>query len=299
MSGFSGNDAYIFAKYTAAAGALSVVKRVGNSSNLFGSIRILADGSGNVFLYGTVNAGSAIDMDPGAGTATVGNVNEDRGVVAKYDSSLNIVFANQLRETSNSGAWVDAMAINQTTGEYYLYGNCGGSAGAICDFDMTSGGSSLVTMTGDGSYLAKFASTGAYSSMLSQINTGGASNPNVGDMFVDSSQNLWLSAPFNSSVSLTYGSALSLTGINGAAICFKTSVGSGYCGVQGYSNGIEGVIRPFGGGTVGGLVTVQSTTALQLLNSSGQGYSFSLPTTNYAWFVGNWSSTSTSSSLGR
>ena len=148
----SGQSDIFLAKYDPLGNYLNAINLGGNSFDKGRSVTI--DGSGNVYITGSF-AGTA-DFDPSSNTAFLSSHNGNYDIfLAKYDASLNYIYAFNLVGTSNEGGW--AVAVDDSD-NVYIVGDMLGSV----DFDPSID-TALRTPNGFGDmFLAKYDALGNY-----------------------------------------------------------------------------------------------------------------------------------------
>ena len=118
MSSAGRTDAFI-GKYDA-NGNYVLAKKIGSTNNDYG-IGIVIDGSGNILVVGSYIG--TVDFDPETGVASLTSAGGADGYIAKYDNSINYIFAKSI-----GGSAADNVAIARldASGNIYVTGNFNG-----------------------------------------------------------------------------------------------------------------------------------------------------------------------------
>jgi|GEM_PF-1703041 len=129
---------------------------------------ICSDSANNIYIAGTLAAGTSVDLNPGPGTFTVSAGTFSRIYFAKYDAGGNFLWGKQIYATTNDG--VRARLIKIKGANFYLGATIEGTAdfdpGPAADVHACSGGGEACVLKFDldGNYIWGAQNAGAYSS---------------------------------------------------------------------------------------------------------------------------------------
>ncbi|MCE2835377.1 MAG: SBBP repeat-containing protein, partial [Chitinophagaceae bacterium] len=202
------NDIFL-AKYNS-SGAYVWAFRLGGAGNDVGNSLAL-DGSGNVLLTGYINGTTAIDFDPGAGTANRTGAGNNDIFLAKYDASGAYVWANCMGAADNdAGASValDGSGNVLVTGNFKFTVDFDPGAGTA---NLSSGFNSLNV------FIAGYTSSGGAYVSAGFIFSTSFSDPYVGAAIRDGNGNMYITGYYWGTVDFDPG----------AGIAYLTQSGSG------------------------------------------------------------------------
>jgi hypothetical protein len=149
---------------------------------------IVCDASNNVYLTGSFS-GTA-DFDPTSSVQNIISAGNTDVFAAKYNSSLNYVYAIGMGGTS--GDIGNSISVDNQS-NIYICGNFNGTA----DFDPTTSTANLISAGGSDIFYAKYNSAGSY---LFANKVGGSFSENAYAIKTDANKNLYITGPFYSTV---------------------------------------------------------------------------------------------------
>ena len=155
----SAGEEDIFIPTLDSAGKFVWARRIGGTGVDY-SYGLALDAHGNIFTTGLFQG--AVDFDPGSGVFNLSALGSDV-FVSKLDSAGNFVWAQQISESSFTGAGIAVAA-----GEVYATG----SFGPIGNFDPDGGGFKLISDGQSDAFLAKYSDVTA-NILRPQISEGG------------------------------------------------------------------------------------------------------------------------------
>ena len=186
----AGNTDIFLAKYNS-SGEYVWANRMGDISNDMCNY-ITLDGSGNVLITGSFN--SAVDFDPGAGTANLISGGGSDIFVAKYTSSGVYAWAKAMSGTENDSGY--SLAIDGS-GNVLVSGYFAGTA----DFDPSAGTANLTSAGDKDIFVAKYTSSGVYAWAKAVGGTGA----DVGYSLALDGSNVVVAGSFSSTVDFDPG----------------------------------------------------------------------------------------------
>ncbi len=182
LTGAGRTDAF-FGKYDANGNYL-LAKKFGSTLNDYASA-VVVDASGNIYLVGTFQG--TVDFDPGAATVNLTSAGNSDCFIAKYDNSMNYIFAKKVGGSLNDN--VSAVKLD-ASGNIYVTGFFNGTA----DFDPGAGVVNLVSAGGDDVFIASYDASGNYVYAKSM---GGSGTDDGNSLDVDADGNIVVTGFFN------------------------------------------------------------------------------------------------------
>lgn len=176
LTNHSSGDTFV-AKYSSTGGYVWAKSLAGGFSSITGGTGIGVDSSGNVYVAGYFTG--TIDLDPGAGTATMTSAGDTDIFVVKLDSSGNYVWGKRIGGASSDVA--TALAV-EGSGNVYV----GGSFDGTVDFDPNAGVSNLTGV--NAGFVVKLNSSGNYVAGAAFASNG---NAVTNSLAVDGSGNVY------------------------------------------------------------------------------------------------------------
>jgi hypothetical protein len=169
--------------------ALEWVKKIG-AANTQQGLAITSDQSGNV--YSLSFFAGTVDFDPGIATNTIsaaGSTGQGDFAVTKLDANGNFVWVKSFGGTSNDAARSITLDAN---GNIYVTGNFQGT----CDFDPSSGTSTLTSVGNNDAFVLKLNSNG---DLLWVRNIGSTNDDRGYSLKVDAVGNVYTTGQFSGS----------------------------------------------------------------------------------------------------
>jgi hypothetical protein len=186
----SSGDLDIFIQKLDSSGDFVWVKQIGSTGTDNEPI-IKLDSSGNIYVLGYFMA--TVDFDPGAGTSNLTSAGAHEIFLLKLDSSGDFVWVKQIGSTGDDyGA---SLLVNSSN--IYI---TGGFVGTV-DFDPGAGTANLTSAGSTDMFVLKLDSIGDY--VWAKKMGGGGWGDWIGDIVVDSSNNVYIGGSFGGSVSVT------------------------------------------------------------------------------------------------
>lgn len=188
---------------------------------------IAVDGSGNIYVTGYFR--NTVDFDPGAGTVSFTSpASADDIVLAKYNSSGNLVYARQIGGTSSEQP---NRIVVDAGGNAYITGTFTGTT----DFDEGAGVANLTTAGVQDIFIAKYNATGNYVFARRMGSTG----IDIGnDLSIDASGNLYVCGTFQNTVDFDPGAGTAnlTSGGNNDGFFAKYNASGNYVFANGFGN---------------------------------------------------------------
>jgi hypothetical protein len=154
----AGVDDIFIGKYAIATGAYTNAIKVGGTGLDTGE-GIIADGAGNVWVTGTLNAGGAVNFNPLGAIFNRTSAGGTDVFVAKYDATLNLVGANMAWLIGGGGAdGGKSLAVDASNNIYVV----GEFSGAVIDFDPSAGLANRNSNGGADGFIVSYNSAGAF-----------------------------------------------------------------------------------------------------------------------------------------
>jgi len=204
LTNHSSGDTFV-AKYSSTGGYVWAKSLVGGATSVTRGMGIGVDSSGNVYVAGFFTG--SIDLDPGAGTATVTSAGGSDVYIVKLDSSGNYVWGKRIGGTS--GDVPTALALDGS-GNVYVAGGFDGTV----DFDPNAG---VANLTASGAnFIVKLDSSGNYVAATAFAANGSAQ---TNGLAVDGSGNVYAAGFFYFASDFDPGAGVTtLTGAGGQDI---------------------------------------------------------------------------------